>query len=196
MSYLRSALPWITFAILSAVNWKAGCITAFVVALAVVVHERRTGGTWDALILQCGAVGFFFIIGSFAVISPHSALAPYSGAASQLWLSLVAWGSVAAHKPFTYGIAKHGVPAEVAQSPRFLSVNMTISAVWAASFTVSGLLIAGVYHATANSGAAGLVQIVGLIFPVVFTVVYKKHAHAKAAALQAAHGRHEAAQTA
>ena len=187
MTYVRSAAPWIVFAVLSAINWEAACITGFVVALAVVVHDRRTGTDWDGLILQSAAVGFFLVVSAIALASPHSPLAPYSGAGSQLWLALIAWGSLVARKPFTYGIAKHGVPAEVAASPNFLKVNATITAFWAASFTVTGLIIAGVYHATANSGAAGLVQIVGLIFPVVFTVTYKKHAHAKAVALQAAH---------
>lgn len=192
VSYLRSGLPWITFAVLSAVNWKAACITAFFVALAVLVHERRTGATWDALILQTGAVVFFLIASLLALAAPHSPLAPYTGAGAQLWLGLIAWGSLAARMPFTYGIAKHGVPAAVAQSPTFLRVNMTITTFWAASFTVTGLLIVAVYHATANSGAAGLVQIISLLVPVVFTLTYKKHAHARAVAMQAAH---EAAQT-
>lgn len=186
MSYLRSGLPWIAFAALAAVNWPVGAIAALLIAIAVVAYERHTGAAWDGLVLQASAAGFFVIVAAIALASPHSWLAPYSGAGAQLWLALVSWIGVAAHKPFTLGIAKHGVPEQVWHQPSFVKVNMNISAFWAASFTVTGVVIAAIIAVTANSGLAGLVQILGLIVPVAFTFSYKKHAHAKAAAHAAA----------
>lgn len=124
------------------INWPAAAIAAVVVALAVLGYERRHGTAWDGLVLQASAGGFFLIVAAIVLAAPHSVLRPYSGAGAPLWLAVIAWLTVASGKPFTMGIAKHGVPEQLWRRPSFLKANMNITRFWAAGCTVTGILIA------------------------------------------------------
>jgi len=185
MSLVRSALPWIVFAALASINWPAAATAGFLLSVAVVWRRRRSGAGWDDVILETGSTLFFALVAAVAFASPHSSLRPYSGAGSQGWLALVSWFSLAIGKPFTMGFAKLSTPPEIWAEPRFLKVNTTITVFWAASFTVFSALIAATYAATSNSGAAGVVQLIGLAVPAVFTVRYAAHARARSAAAAA-----------
>ena len=185
MALFRSALPWIAFAALAAVSWPAAAVAAFLISIAIMKHRRRSGAAWEDLILETGSLVFFVLVAAVAFASPHSFLRPYSGAGSQGWLALVAWFSLAVGKPFTMGFAKLSTPPEVWKEPRFLKVNTTITTFWAASFTVFSVLIALTYAATGNGGAAGIVQLIGLAVPGVFTVRYAARARARGAAAAA-----------
>jgi hypothetical protein len=185
MNLVRMALPWIAFAALSAFSWPAAAVAGLLLSIGVVTHRRRSGSPWEDLILETAALVFFVLVGAFAFASPHSFLRPYSGAGSQGWLALAAWFSIAVGKPFTMAFAKRSTPPEIWKEPRFLKVNTTITSFWAASFTVFSALIAITYAVTGNSGAAGLVQLIGLAIPGVFTVRYAARARARGAAAAA-----------
>ena len=186
MNYLRTALPWLLFAGLAAVSWPASAAAGALASIAIVRRERRADAAWEDLIFQVGSLLFFVVVLALALAAPHSFLQPYSGAGSQAWLGLTAWFSLAIGKPFTSGFAKQGVPPEIWNEPRFKKVNTTITTFWAVSFTVFSVLIALAYAATKNSGAAAVVQLIGLAVPAIFTVRYAAHMRAKAAAAAAA----------
>ncbi|GAA1933464.1 hypothetical protein [Streptantibioticus ferralitis] len=182
MSLLRSAFPWIFFTVLGSKSWQAAAIAAAASSLVIVVQKRRADTGWEDLILDVGTLAYFVLLAAFASVSPHSGLRPYSGAGSHAFLGLVAWFSMAVRKPFTMDFAKQSTPKEIWTEPRFLKVNMTISAFWAAAFTVTAPLIALAYHATHKSLAAASVQLVGLAVAGLLTVRYAAHARAKGAA--------------
>ncbi|MGH8920986.1 MAG: hypothetical protein ACRD0H_22080, partial [Actinomycetes bacterium] len=84
-------------------------------------------------------------------------------------------------RPFTLGIAKTMVPPSVWDNPAFLRVNVVITTVWAASFTVAGVastvLLSSAPHATA---ALIVIKVLGFAVPASFTVHYRKHVRARA----------------
>jgi hypothetical protein len=185
MSLLKSAFPWIFFAALVSKSWQAAAIAAAVSSLVIVVQKRRADTGWDDLILDVGTLCYFALVAAYASVSPHSGLKPYSGAGSHAFLGLVAWFSIAVRKPFTMAFAKASTPEEIWAEPRFLKVNMTITAFWAAMFIITAPLIALAYHATHKSLAASGVQLIGLAVAGLLTVRYAAHARAKGAALAA-----------
>jgi hypothetical protein len=182
MSLLRSAFPWIFFTALTSKSWQAAAIAAAISSLVIVVQKRRAETGWEDLILDVGTLAYFVLLATFASISPHSSLRPYSGAGSHAFLGLVAWFSIVVRKPFTMAFAKQSTPKEIWAEPRFLKVNMTITAFWAAAFTITAPLIAVAYHATGKALAASLVQLAGLAVAGLLTVRYAAHARAKGAA--------------
>lgn len=185
MALLRSALPWIVFAALAAVSWPAAAVAGFVLSIGVIRRRQASGAEWQDMILETGSLLFFLLVAVVAFAAPHSSLRPYSGAGSQAWLALVSWFSLAIRKPFTMGFAKLSTPKEIWGEPRFLTVNTTITTFWATSFSVFSVLIAATYAATHNAGAAGIVQLIGLAVPGVFTVRYAARVRARAAAAAA-----------
>jgi hypothetical protein len=185
MTLLRSAFPWIFFTVLSSTSWKTGAIAAAISSLVIVAQKRRAGTEWGDLILDIGTLLYFVLLAVIATRSPHSSLQPYSGAGSHAFLGLVAWFSIAVRKPFTMAFAKQSTPKEIWGEPRFLKVNMTITAFWAAMFTITAPLIALTYHATHKGLAASLVQLIGLAGAGVLTVRYAAHARAKGVAAAA-----------
>jgi hypothetical protein len=58
-------------------------------------------------------------------------------------LGVIAWASLAIRRPFTLGIAKQSTPGELWGRPEFLRVNVIITLVWAVSFTLGALVMAG-----------------------------------------------------
>jgi hypothetical protein len=182
MNYLRTALPWLLFAGLAAVSWPASAGAGLLACSAGVNQARRAGTAWEDLIFQLGSLAFFAVDLVLALAAPHSGLRPYSGAESEGWLALTAWFSLAVGKPFTTAYAKADTPPEIWNEPRFKKVNKTITTFWAGSFTVFAILIALAYAGTRNSGAAGLVQLIGLAVPALLTVRYAARARARAGA--------------
>ena len=182
MGMLRSFLPWIAFAALSGVSWPLSAAAGFVLGLVLVVNKRRSGTTWDCLILEAGSMGYFLIVGVVALAEPNSFLRPYSGAGSMVWLGLIAWASLLAGTPFTMGMAKQITPPEVWRQPNFKHSNMVITTFWAACFTITGPAVAIAYASTHKNGYAGGVQLLGFVVAVLLTMRYRAHVRAKQAA--------------
>lgn len=185
MTYLRSFLPWIAFAALSSVSWAGAALAGLVIAVALMLVQRRNGTGWDALVLETSSAVYFVALTAIALAAPQSEFRHYSGAASLAWLALVAWAGLVAGKPFTLGIAKQGTPREFWDLPQFKRVNVIITSVWAVAFTVTAILVGVLYATTGNTGVSTVVQIAGFVVPAVFTVRYSALVRARAAALQA-----------
>jgi hypothetical protein len=181
MSYLRTFLPWIVFAVLPSGQWQWAALAALVVAVAVTVQQRRSGAGYDALIIELGSAVFFAALTVIAFADPHSGVHDYSAALSSATLAVIAGISLLIGKPFTLGIAKRSTPREVWGLKPFVRANVVITAVWTAAFLVTAAVLAVVAHAgNAHSVAATLVQVAGFAVPMLFTVRYVAAVQAKA----------------
>jgi hypothetical protein len=175
VSYLRSFLPWIVYAAISgasasAIEWAA--LTALVVAVLVIGYQVRAGSAYDALILEIGSAVFFAGMAALAFAAPHSTLVGYSSALASTALAVIAWGSLAIRRPFTLGIAKQTTPSEFWDQPLFMRTNVIITAVWAVSFTVATAILVVLVHAGADTVLRGVIQVVTVVIPLVFTIRY------------------------
>ncbi|MER6074511.1 hypothetical protein ABT187_37970 [Streptomyces sp. NPDC001817] len=180
MSYLRTFLPWIVFAVIPSGAWQWAALTALAVSVAIIAQEKRSGAGFDALIIESGSAAFFAVLAAIAFAAPHSGVHTYSAALSSGTLAVIAGVSLAVGRPFTLGIAKRTTPREVWGLKPFIRVNVVITAVWTAAFAVTAVVLALVAHAGhAHSAAATIVQIAGFVVPMVFTVRYVAHVQAK-----------------
>ncbi|WRZ92123.1 hypothetical protein OHB54_25535 [Streptomyces sp. NBC_01007] len=183
MSYLRTFLPWIVFAVLPSGNWQWAALAALVVAVAVIVQQLRSGVGPDALIIEIGSAIFFAVLAVIAFANPDSGVHDYSAALSAGTLAVIAGVSLAIGKPFTLGIAKRTTPREVWELKPFIRTNVIITTVWTAAFALTAVVLAFVAHAgNAHSTPATLVQVAGFALPMIFTVRYVAHVQAKAGA--------------
>ncbi|SEL28332.1 hypothetical protein [Streptacidiphilus jiangxiensis] len=173
---VRGFLPWIAFAALSGtVGWETGAITAVLLSLVLLQRDRRAGRGLDENVIELSAAVFFVVIAALAAAAPHSPLRDGVGALSSAWLAVTAWGSLAIARPFTMGIARRSVPEHFWDTPQFRRANNVITAVWAASFTVTALAAGAVDLATPHAGlVTTLIQFTGFVVPAVFTVRYQQ----------------------
>ncbi|TQK44322.1 hypothetical protein FBY35_5816 [Streptomyces sp. SLBN-118] len=182
MSYLRTFLPWIVFAVLPSGQWHWAALAAMVLAVALIASQVRAGAGLDSLIIEMGSAAFFAVLAVMAFADPHSGVHDYSAALSSATLAVIAGISLAIGKPFTLGIAKHSTPREIWGLAPFIRTNVIITAVWAAAFAVTAIALAVVAHAGyAHSTPATLIQVAGFVCPMVFTIRYVAAVQAKAA---------------
>jgi hypothetical protein len=183
MSYVKTFLPWIIFAVLPSDQWKWAALAGLVVAIAVIVQQRRQGAGWDALIIETGSGAFFAVLAVIAFADPHSGVHDYSAALSSGVLAAIAGLSLLIGKPFTLGIAKRTTPPEIWGEPLFIRTNVIITAVWTAAFAATAIALAIVAHAgNAHSTPATLLQVAGFVVPMMFTIRYVAAVQAKAGA--------------
>ncbi|MFF4622607.1 DUF3159 domain-containing protein [Nonomuraea jabiensis] len=176
MRGLLGFLPWIAYAVIATRDeWRWGAITGLVIALGLVVIDRRAGKAWDEMVIESSAALFFACLTALSLVAPHSPLTPYGPALVNVWLAGTAWGSLAIRKPFTLGIARTMAPKEVWETPRFRRVNAIITTVWAAAFTVAAVSLTLVLsvspHATTLVVA---IKVLTFVLPAVFTAWYPK----------------------
>jgi hypothetical protein len=180
MRYLLTFMPWIAFAAISGAGWNWAALTALVVALLLIARQRRSGTASDALILEISSATFFAVTTAIAFAAPHSTLRPYAGAVALGWLALTAWATLAAGRPFTLGIARQSVPSQWWDNPAFLRVNVVITRVWAAAFTVSCAAMSAAVATGAGAAGTVTVQVLGFVVPMAFTARYPAYVQARA----------------
>jgi hypothetical protein len=181
MTYVRTFLPWIVYAVIPSGSWKWGALAALVVALGLVATQVRAGRGADAMIIEIGSAVFFAVLTVVAFADPHSGLHPYSAALANGALALIALVSLAVRRPFTLGIAKQTTPREYWDLPAFIRVNTIITSVWTASFVVAAVVLTAVAAAAhGNVAATVAVQVAALVIPIVFTQRYVAHIQARA----------------
>jgi hypothetical protein len=180
MTYLRSFIPWLAFAAVSTADWRWGSAVALFAAGSSVAQGRRTGNPADLLTLSTAA--FFAVLTAVAFTEPHSPVRHWTAAVSLGWLAVTAWASLAARRPFTLTIAKRTVPRELWARPAFLRINVVITAVWAASFTLTAAVLVALNESGTDTGAATTAtQVLGFALPTLFTAKYPAHARSRAA---------------
>ncbi|GAB3964920.1 hypothetical protein GCM10029978_026500 [Actinoallomurus acanthiterrae] len=181
LSYLRTFLPWIAFAVISTPrDSRYGALVGAVLALVLLASERRKGRPWDALIIEVTSMAFFGALAIAAFAVAKAPLGAYGSAVSDAWLALVAWGSLAIRRPFTLGIARTMTPPEIHGSPIFYRVNAVITAVWALSFTAMAIVLAVLVDVAPHStGLSIAVKVAGFVLPALFTARYPETVRAR-----------------
>ncbi|MYW04558.1 hypothetical protein [Streptomyces sp. SID3343] len=170
MNYVRNFAPWIVFAAVPSTNWQWGALAALAVTLYLAFQDHRAERGVDLLAYSTAA--FFLVVTPLAFATPDSDFRRYVGAASLAWLAVTAWASIAAHKPFTLVIARRSTPREIWELPAFMSINVVITAVWAASFTATAVALYVVRSHDLSSNVAIAVQAAGFVVPAMFTARY------------------------
>ncbi len=188
LRYLRTFLPWIAFAVLSnGHDSRWGALAGLVLAAALLVVERRRGRPWDALVIEASSALYFLVLAAAAVLVTPAPLGAYGTAASTGWLALVAWGSLAARRPFTLGIARTTTPPEIQANPLFYRVNAVLTAAWAVAFSAETAVLLALDALAPHATVALIaVQVAGFAAAAVFTARYPKAVTARARARAAA----------
>ncbi|MCB5179787.1 hypothetical protein [Streptomyces antimicrobicus] len=176
LGHLRSFLPWIAFAVLSTNGqYRYGALAGFLLAVGLVVVDRRAGRPWDAQIIELSSAVFFGALAVAAFAVRPAPLGDYGPAASVGWLALTAWGSLAIRRPFTLGIARTMAPPEAHGTPLFLRANAVVTGVWAAAFTVNAAVLALLLHLAPHATAAlVVVKVCGFAVPALVTARYAR----------------------
>ncbi|WP_149259415.1 hypothetical protein [Actinomadura sp. K4S16] len=175
--YARTFLPWILLAVVSGFDDRAGAAAGLVAAVVLLGLDLRRGHRADSLILEASTSVFMAALTALAFTVPGSAALDYGASLAIGWLALTAWGTLLLGRPFTEGIARRQVTAEIAATDLFRSVNRVITAVWAASFTVLAAALGCVQHWTPDATALLVaVKVAGFMVPAVFTARYPEHA--------------------
>lgn len=179
MQYLRGFIPWLAFGLVSAAGWQWGALAGLALAAVFLLTDRTAGWAPAERLLDYGTVLFFTALAAFAFLRPESGLKVYAGSLSMGWLALLAWGSIAAGRPFTLAVARRRVAPEIAASPLFLKINTVLTAAWALSFTLTALAQAALSFRGGYPGLSVLVQIAGFVLPARFTAAYPERARAR-----------------
>jgi hypothetical protein len=182
MNHLRGFAPWIAFAAVSSAGRQWGALTGLLLGLWLLRQDRRAGVAADALILEGSTIVYFAALTALSFARLDNGLQEWSGAMSLGWLAVTAWATLAAKRPFTLGIARRRTPPEVWHTPVFLRINVVLTSVWAASFTVTAGVLAAVSAAGLGDAVAIPVQIAGFVTPAVFTARYPERVRARLAA--------------
>ncbi|SFQ30258.1 hypothetical protein SAMN04489713_12697 [Actinomadura madurae] len=171
--YARTFLPWILLAVGSGFDVRAGAVTGLVAALALLAHDLRRGHRADSLILEISTTVFLAALTVAAFAAPDSPPMGYGASLAIGWLGVTAWGTLLLERPFTEGIARRKVSAEVAATAGFRHANRVLTAVWAVSFTVMAVVLGCVQYWSPDSTTLLVaVKIAGFTLPAVFTARY------------------------
>ncbi|MEW9550082.1 hypothetical protein [Nonomuraea sp. NPDC050783] len=184
MRGLLGFLPWIVYAVIATGDeWRWGAITGLVIAVALVLVDRRAGRAWDEMVIETSAALFFACLTVLSLAAPHSPLTPYGPALVNVWLAGTAWGSLIIRRPFTLGIARATTPREVWDTRPFHHVNVVITAAWAVAFTAAAISLAIVLAASPHATAAVVtIKVLSFVLPAAFTAWYPRHARRRLAA--------------
>jgi hypothetical protein len=171
--YARTYAPWLLLAIVSGWNDQAGAVTGLVAAALLLALDLRRGHRADSLILEMSTTVFMALLSALAFAAPDSSPMNYGASMAIGWLALTAWTTVLAGRPFTEGIARRSVSADIAATDLFKQITRTIAIAWAIGFTVMTVILAFVQHlAPGNTLLLVLVKICGFTIPGVFTARY------------------------
>ncbi|MFB4297301.1 hypothetical protein [Actinomadura sp. NTSP31] len=171
--YVRTFLPWILLAVISGWSDQAGALAGLAAALVLLAGDLRKGNRLESLVLELSTIVFMALLTALAFAAPHAAVMDYGASMSIGWLGLTAWGTLLIGRPFTRGVARRDVDAEIAATDLFKRITTVIAAVWAVSFTVMALVLADVQHTAPHDTALLVgVKIAGFTIPAVFTARY------------------------
>ncbi|MFB4306335.1 hypothetical protein [Actinomadura sp. GTD37] len=175
--YARTFLPWILLAVVSGFDTRAGAVAGLVAALALLAQDVRRGHPAGSLILEISSAVYMALLTALAFAAPGSPALDYGASLAIGWLAVTAWGTLLAGRPFTSGIARRTVPAEIAATDLFHRINRALTLGWAAGFTVTAVALGCVQHwAPGATALLVAVKIAGFTAPAVFTARYPEAA--------------------
>ncbi|WP_427920523.1 hypothetical protein [Streptomyces sp. cg40] len=180
MNYVRGFAPWLCYAALSPVDWRLGTGAAALAALWLLAGQLRAR---SVDLLGAATCAFFVVMASVALGDPSSGLRNWICALANATLAATALASLAVRRPFTLAFARAEVPREFWHAPRFIRVNMVLTSIWAAAFTLGALacaLVVGYDHS--STAPLVTVQVLAFVVPFALSGRYAARAKAKAAA--------------
>ncbi|MEV5647766.1 hypothetical protein AB0L57_05870 [Nocardia sp. NPDC052254] len=181
--YARSFLPWIVLAVASGVDNRVGALGGLLTSLVLLAADRRAGRQVDEVILDLSTAGFMAVFAAWALAAPDSPVLDYGAALAMVWLAATAWLSLALRRPFTLGIARRSVSADIARLPAFIRINVVVTTVWAVGFTCEAVALTLVQHNAPHNVAAMVVCKVGIVgAAALFTARYPEYARRRAVA--------------
>ncbi|MGW5687245.1 hypothetical protein [Nonomuraea sp. NPDC003754] len=171
--------PWIIFSVLVGPGrFESAVMLALAASLFLIVAARiaRPGSSWK--LLEVATVLFFAVtamVGGAASEDTRRWLETYAGEMSNIALTLIAFGSMAARRPFTLQYAREKVDRAYWNSPVFLRTNYVITGVWGLAFLVAA--IAGLFGDLVlrdpdNIWTGWIIQIAAIVGAVRFTQWY------------------------
>ncbi|MBO0769343.1 MAG: hypothetical protein J2O48_11730 [Solirubrobacterales bacterium] len=175
MTYLRTFIPWIVLAVVSAfADWRAAMAAALVASVLVLSEQGRAA---RSDLLGLATLGYFAVMTVVALILPHAGLRHYTAALSLAVLGAVAWVSLALRRPFTLHFARQQTSRELWDQPAFYRINAVITAVWAACFVLSAAACtAAVALISKPSTVVVVCEVIGFAVPAIFTSRYPTYA--------------------
>lgn len=178
MNYVRGFAPWLCYAALSPVDWRLGTGAAALAALCLLAGQLRAR---SVDLLGAATCAFFVAMAAVALADPASGLRHWICALANGTLAATALASIAVRRPFTLTFARAEVPREFWNAPRFIRVNMVLTAIWAAAFTLGALACAFVIqYEHAATVPLVTVQILAFVVPFVLSGRYADRAKAAA----------------
>ncbi len=140
-------VPWIVYRILSGSGFVVPAVlAAFIAALALNIYRVRIGNLKR---MDGVSLAFFALHLLFTVILQNHLFLVYGGVLVYVALALMAWGSLAAHSPFTCQYARDDRPRTCWGHRLFRLTNEIITGVWAVIFTL-GVALHLAAHARAG----------------------------------------------
>lgn len=139
MNILLGLAPFVAFALLTHLTGVAIALwAAALIAVALTVRSRlRTRG--GVKLLEAGAAALFAALACVATFLRPAWSVFEIRVLVDLGLVAIAGGSILIGRPFTLQYAREHVPPSRQAHPIFMTVNRTISAVWAAAFVVEAI---------------------------------------------------------
>ncbi len=173
LKLLISFAPWLSFLLIAhdtAFRVKLGLIAALILSIVMGIARLHRG-----IILWVGLI--FFSCATVAVaIFENAWTLRHMGVLANGALAAGAWLTIILGRPFTLDYAKEHTDPSLWNHPRFLKSNYTITAVWAAAFTVNcGFAFLKMEHIGASQLGYEFLSYTLLIATALFTVRYPKY---------------------
>ncbi|GEL44719.1 hypothetical protein MEX01_53100 [Methylorubrum extorquens] len=170
MSLLTSFAPFLAFAVLIHLGFMEAALWAGAAAAAgLLLRDRMLGRSIK--IFEVGTLVLFAALAIYTQASGRAWTIPFIRLVVDEGLFLIVLASLAFGEPFTLQYARETTPPEFWGSPKFLSVNRTITLVWAGAFAVLVLAdLAMVYVPAIPRRLDILATVLALVGAYIFTV--------------------------
>lgn len=166
-------VAWVLYGVVSGGgHWTVAAIGALAVALAIVGHEYKCHAV---KLMSCTTAAFFV----FALVTTLAAgpmlLKNYNVILTWAAFAIVTWVTLLIGFPFTIQYAREQTPPEIWDDPLFMQLNVILTIVFGAMFTVNAGLGA-IAFMTGDILTLGLiVPLALLVAAMVFSARYPKH---------------------
>ena len=177
LGLFKSLFPWILYSLMINylhINAIYSAITSIIVTLLLGLSYLK----------KCYIISWIVLINlSFVLLLelflPGTYIQRDPWLLSSLILSMIAWISIAIHKPFTMQYARESLPKEKWIHPSFIRINKMVSLTWAIIFSLSFFL-----HVMIMENLLNYIVLTKMIFiltavGIVFSIYYPKHARQK-----------------
>lgn len=173
-------VPWVAFWVLNGFGeLRIACALALALVVLLNVSEigRRRVKTFDLASIA------FFLVGLIAALTNVLVFELHANLFGNLLLAAVAWVTLLAKDPFTAQYAREEVSPAVARSVGFRHINVVLTVVWGAAFTLSaGLSVVAMRWPVASVWSKDVFANLATLAAVIVTLRYPKYYAARASA--------------